>query len=157
MAQSRSNSTAKAYLRVIKKFLEWCGTRKLSVQLPFSVSTVSLYLFDIHQSCASSASVIQTHAALKWFHSFVRSLDRNPLDSEFCNNIIESAKRTKSKPVVKKKPFSLQIIRAILGSYNKEDANLKDLRVAALCSLAFAGLFRYNELCNIVPNHIEFL
>ena len=120
------------------------------------MSTVSLYLFDIHQSCASSASVIQTHAALKWFHSFVPSLDRNPLDSEFCKNIIESAKRTKSKPVVKKKPFSPQIIRAILDSYNKEDANLKDLRVAALCSLAFAGFFRYNELCNIVPNHIEF-
>ena len=57
---------------------------------------------------------------------------------------------------MKKKPFSLQIIRAILDSYNKEDANLKDLRVAALCSLAFAAFFRYNELCNIVPNHIEF-
>lgn len=33
---------------------------------------------------------------------------------------------------------------------------MKDLRVAALCSLAFAGFFRYNELCNIVPSHIEF-
>lgn len=138
MAQSRSISTAKAYLRVIKKFLDWCRTRKLRVQLPFSVSTVSLYLFDIHQSCASSATMIQTHAALKWFHSFVPSLDRNPLDSDFCKNIIESAKRTKSKPVVKKKPFSPQIIKAILDLYSKEDANLKDLRVASLCSLAFA-------------------
>ena len=27
---------------------------------------------------------------------------------------------------------------------------------AALCSLAFARFFRYNELCNIAPNHIEF-
>ena len=151
MAQSRSTSTTKAYLQVIKKFLEWCKSRKLSVQLPFSVSTVSLYLFEIHQSCASSASMIQAHAALKWFHSFVPSLDRNPLDSEFCKNIIESAKRTKSKLVTKKKPFSSQIIKAILDSHNKEDASLKDLRVAALCSLAFAGFFRYNELCNIVP------
>ena len=156
MAQSRSTSTTKAYLRFIKKFLEWCKSRKLSVQLPFSVSTVSLYLFEIHQSCASSASMIQAHAALKWFHSFVPSLDRNPLDSEFCKNIIELAKHTKSKPVTKKKPFSSQIIKAILDSHNKEDASLKDLRVAALCSLAFAGFFRYNELCNIVPSHIEF-
>ena len=110
------------------------------------MSTVSLYLFDIYQSCASSASVIQTHAALKWFHSFVPSLDRNPLDSEFCKNIIQSAKHTKSKPVVKKKPFSPQIIRAILNSYNKKDANLKDLQIAALCSLDFAGFFRYYVL-----------
>ena len=110
MSQSRENSTTKAYLRVIKRFLEWCKRKNLSVQLPFPVSTVSLYLFESHQSCASSASLIQTHAVLKWFHSFVPSLDRNPLDSEFCKNIIESAKRTKSKPVAKKKPFSSQII-----------------------------------------------
>ena len=70
---------------------------------------------------------------------------------------MELAKRTKSKPVVKKKPFSLQIIRAILDSYNKEDANLKDLRVAALCSLAFAGFFRYIELCNIALTILNFI
>ena len=56
----------------------------------------------------------------------------------------------------RKKPFSSQIIKDILDAYNKEDANLKDVRIAALCSLAFAGFFRYNELCNISPNHIEF-
>lgn len=37
-----------------------------------------------------------------------------------------------------------------------EDANVKDVRIAALCSLACAGFLRYNELCNIAPNHIEF-
>ena len=83
-------------------------------------------------------------------------LDRNPLDSEFCKNIIESAKRIKSKPVAKKKPFSSQIIKDILNAYNKEGSNLKDIRIAALSSLAFAGFFRFNELCNIAPNHIEF-
>ena len=113
MLQSRASSTTKAYLRVIKRFLERCKTKKLVVQLPFSVSTVSLYLFENHQSYASSASLIQAHATLKWLHSFVPSLDhdRNPLDSEFCKNIIESAKRIKSKPVAKKKPFSSQIIK----------------------------------------------
>ena len=109
-----------------------------------------------HQSCASSVSLIQAHAALKWFHPFVPSLDHNLLDSEFCKNLIESAKRIKSKPIAKKKPFSSQIIKDILDAYNKQDANVKDVRITALCSLAFAGFFRYNELCNIAPNHIEF-
>ena len=120
MLQSRANSTTKAYLRVIKWFLEWCRSRELSVQLPFPVSTVSLYLFENHQSCASRASLVQAHAALKWFHSFVPCLDRNPLDSEFCKNLIESAKRFKSKPIAKKKPFSSQIIKDILDAYNKK-------------------------------------
>ena len=57
---------------------------------------------------------------------------------------------------MKKKPITTEIIRNILDVHNKEDSNLKDLRIAALCSLAFAGFLRYDDLCNIVPKHIEF-
>ena len=57
---------------------------------------------------------------------------------------------------MKKRPITTEIIRSILDIHNKEDANLKNLRIAALCSLAFAEFFRYDELCNIVPKHIEF-
>ena len=92
---------------------------------------------------------------LKWLHSFVPSLDRNPLDSEFCRNIIESVKGQKSQLVMKKKPVTTDIIRSILDIHNKENSNLKNLRIAALCSLAFAGFFRYDVLFNIVPKHIE--
>ena len=48
-----------------------------------------------------------------------------------------------------------QIIKDILDAYNKEGSDLKDIRIAALCSLAFAGFFRFNELCNIAPNRIS--
>jgi len=126
------------------------------MQLPFPLSVVSLYLFEVQQSCASSSSVILAHAALNLLHSFVPSLDRIPLDSEFCRNIIESAKCQKSQPVMKKKPISTEMIRRILYIHNKKDANLKNLRIAALCSFVFAGFFPYDELCNIVPKHIEF-
>ena len=126
------------------------------MQLPFPLGVVSLYLLEVQQSCTFSSSVILAQAALKWLHSFVPSLDRNPLDSDFCRNIVESAKRHKSQPIMKKKPITTEIINNILDVYSKEDANLEDLRIAALCSLAFAGFFRYDELCNIVPKHIEF-
>ena len=134
--------------------MDWCKSRQICMQLPFPLGVVSLYLLEVQQSCTSSSSVILAHASLKWLHSFVPSLDRNPLDSDFCRNIIESAKRHKSQPIMKKKPITTEIIKNILDVYSKEDANLKDLRIAALCSLAFAGFFRYDELCNIVPKHI---
>ena len=57
---------------------------------------------------------------------------------------------------MKKKPITTDIIRSILDIHNKKNANLKNLRIAALCSLAFAGFFGYDELCNIVPKYIEF-
>ena len=79
------------------------------------------------------------------------------MDSDFCRDIIESANRQISQPVLKKKPITTDIIRSILDIHNKKDANLKNLRIAALCSLAFVGFFCYDgELCNIVPKHIEF-
>ena len=157
MFKSRADATAKTYIRVIKKFMDWCKSRQICMQLPFPLGVVSLYLLEVQQSCTSSSSVILAHAALKWLHSFVPSLDRNPLDSDFCRNIVESAKRHKSQPIMKKKPITTEIIKNILDVYSKEDANLKDLRIAALCSLAFAGFFRYDdELCNIVPKHTEF-
>ena len=91
-----------------------------------------LYIFfEVQESGASSSSVILAHAALKWLHSFVPSLDRN---SEFCRNVIESAKPQKSQPVMKKKPISTEIITCILDIHNKKDAYLKNLRIAALCS-----------------------
>ena len=79
------------------------------------------------------------------------------MDSDFCRNIIESANRQKSQPVLKKKPITTDIVRSFLDIRNKKDANLKNLRITALCSLAFAGFFRYDgKLCNIVPKHTEF-
>ena len=140
MFKSRADATAKTYIRVIKKFMDWCKSRQICMQLPFPLGVVSLCLLEVQQSCTSSSSVILAHAAL----------------SDFCRNIVESAKRHKSQPIMKKKPITTEIIKNILDVYSKEDANLKDLRIATLCSLAFAGFFRYDELCNIVPKHIEF-
>ena len=57
---------------------------------------------------------------------------------------------------MKKKSITTGIIKNILDIYYKKYSNVKDFRVAALCSLAFAGFLRYDELCNIVLKHIEF-
>ena len=91
------------------------------MKLPFPLSVVSPYMFAVQQSGASSSSVVLAHAALNWLHSFIPSLDRNPLDSEFCRSIIESAKRQKSQPVMKKKPIFTEIIRCILDIHNKPE------------------------------------
>ena len=37
-----------------------------------------------------------------------------------------------------------------------EEASLKDLRIAAVSSLGFAGFFRFNELANIQQKHLAF-
>ena len=79
----------------------------------------------------------------------------NPLDSSICHNLLEAARR--NKPVsVKKAPISADIIKSIIDKFAGPSANLKDMRVACICSLGFAGFFRYDELSNIAPSHLEF-
>ena len=65
MLKSRADATTKVCVRVIRKFLEWCKSRHFNMQLPFPLGVVSLYLFEVQQSCTSSSSVILAHAALK--------------------------------------------------------------------------------------------
>ena len=91
MLKSRADSTTKAYVRLIGKVLDWSKSRHFNMQLPFPLSVVSLCLFEVQQSCASSSSVTLAHAALKRLHSFAPSVDRNPLDSDICRNIIEAS------------------------------------------------------------------
>ena len=47
MFKSRANSSIKAYVRVIRKFLDWSKTRHFNMQLPFPLSVVSLYSFKV--------------------------------------------------------------------------------------------------------------
>ena len=129
-----------------------------SIQLspPFSVLIVIAYLHKVYVSSKSYATLSLTHAALKWFHSFIPGIINNPLDAEICHNLLEAAKR--SKPAVaKKEPISADIIKKIIDKYAGPSANLKDLRLACMCSLGFAGFLRYDEFSSILLNHLEFL
>ena len=81
LLNSRADSIVKKYLKEINKFLLWCRTRKIALQLPFSSSVVELYLFGLDQQLRSPAAMVLVHAALKWFHSFVPDHGSNPLDN----------------------------------------------------------------------------
>ena len=116
---------------------------------PFSVSVVIAYRHKVYVSFKPYATLSLTHAALKWFHPFIPGIISNPLDAAICHKFLEAAKC--SKPVVaKKEPISADIIKKIIDEYAGPSANLKDLRLACICSLAFAGLFRHYEFSSIL-------
>ena len=156
LLSSRADSTVKKYLKEINKFLLWCRTRKIALQLPFSSSVVVLYLFGLDRQLRSPAAMVLVHAALKWFHSFVPDDGPHPLDNACCKNLIECTKSTctRSNPVNKKKPVDPSIIRSTIDRRGAEKASLKDLCIAAISSLGFVGFFRFNGLANIQAKHL---
>ena len=155
LLKSKADSTTKRYRKEILKFIEYCNFSGVRPVPPFPVTFIVAYLFKVYKSSSSYASLVMTHAALKWFHSFGLSNSANPLDSSTCHNLLEAAKR--DKPVsIKKAPISAEITKSIIDKFGGPSANLKDMRVACICSLGFAGFFRYDELSNIAPAHLEF-
>ena len=140
LMKSKADSTVKRYTKEIIKFSRWCNLSSIQPSPPFSVSIVVTYLHKVYVSSKSYATRSLTHAPLKWFHSFIPGIISNPLDAAICYNLLEAAKR--SKPVVsKKEPISADIIKKIIDEYAGPSANLKDLRLACMCSLGFAGFF----------------
>ena len=119
---------------------------------------MTLYLFQLfaHQH-KSYSLLVMVHAALKWFHSFVPINGQNPLDDACAKNVIEAAKRRNGNPILKKEPIGTELIKKIIDKFASEGVSLKDLRIAALCTLGLAGFFRFSELSNILCKHIVFL
>ena len=139
LVKSRADPTAKKYLVEIRRFLAWCKQNSVADTYPFSSTVVTLYLFQLFANQHTSYLVlVMAHATLKWFHLFVPINSPNPLDDTCAKNVKESAKRAKGNPVVKKEPISTDLIKKIIDKFLAEGASLKDLRIAALCTLGFA-------------------
>jgi hypothetical protein len=88
------------------------------------------------------------YAAIKWVHGILPLL-RKPLDADICRKMVEAEKRRRTSLMMKKEPVSVELFKDIVRKYGHEDATLKDLRLATMCVLSFAGLFRAKELLNI--------
>ena len=77
------------------------------------------------------------------------------MDSAPCQQLLEAAKRPKP-PIHKKEPVTPDMIKEIIEKHGSSSASLKDLRLAAICCIGFAGFFRYDELSRMSPTHLEF-
>ena len=66
-----------------------------------------------------------------------------------CQKFVDAERRQRKTPILKKQPTSLELIKKIADTFANESATLKDLGLAAMSVISFAGLFRSKELLNI--------
>lgn len=141
-------------MKEIGRFVHWCNVVKIQATPPLSIALATAYLSHIYNESKSYSTLVLVQAALKWYHSFLPSNQVNPFNSSICHNLLEAAKR--EKPSTKRKlPASTEMIKRIVDKYGKNMANLKELRIACICSLGFAGFLRYDELSNIAAADLE--
>lgn len=149
---ARSEGTNSKYFGAFKRWESYILAEG-GIALPAEPIHVALYISSLI-SRGSSFSVIQAALySIKWAHSMRGVAD--PTDNAFVRNILESAKRSASRPVVKKDAvFSHQIIELCNKYEGCEDVLI--LRDLAYIVLSFSGFFRFDEIQSLRASDIVF-
>ena len=91
---------------------------------------------------------------IRWAHNLFGL--SNPCESNLVKVILESAKRSLSRPIVKKEPVTPDMIFHMCQKYASVYASLSDLRTAAICVTSYAGFLRFNELAYLRCCDVKF-
>ncbi|CAC5382734.1 unnamed protein product [Mytilus coruscus] len=150
----RAKSTVDKYSCGFKRFAKWTEKyREITCILPCKEIYVGLYLQNLIESANHFSIIESAFYSIRWAHNLAGV--KNPSDSDLISSIVESARRTLSRPIKKKEPVTPDIMIKLFARYNTSNRTLKDLRLLTICSLAYTVL-RFNELCNIKAKHISF-
>ena len=149
---ARSEGTVDKYLAAFKKWKRFIQAEGGSA-LPAESIHVALYISSLINQ-GSSVSVVQSALySIKWAHNMHGADD--PTDNAFVKNLLESAKRSSSKPVVKKDVVTSDQIVLLCDKYagSKDILILRDLTLIVLC---FSGFFRFDEVQSLRSSDILF-
>ena len=113
--------------------------KEISV-LPSNYLSVATYLEFLLQSNSLYSVLEGALYGIRWAHDLYGL--SNPCDSSLVKGILDSAKRNFSTPVVKKEPVTPDMILVYVQKFASENANLSDLRTAAICVRPSPPFFR---------------
>ena len=142
----KADSTNKKCDSYFSKFRKLCELHSFS-SLPATPTSLCLYTSSLVFQRVSISDLDAVFYSINRFH--IVSLRKNPCDDKLVKLCLEGSKRLLAKPVNKKLPITVDMLKKIIDRYGKKDSTLSDLRTCTLCLLGFSGFFRYSELSNI--------
>lgn len=151
---SRADSTRRNYQYSFNAFCKWCFSHNITKTLPTTEFYVSLYLVHLANLGKSTSTLNESVYAISWAHRLAGL--ENPCKSDLVISVKEGAHRVKGHFVQKKEPITPDMLKKICVLYGNDNSNLKDLRLACMCVLGFAGFLRYSEIANLKMNNITF-
>ena len=152
LLDSKSDATSKKYWYSYRKFEEFLVSNHISEESVSSIH-VALYITSLLDKGASYSVVSSAVYAIKWVNE-LKSLP-NLCDNAYVNNLLESAKRSASKPVNKKDPVSAEMLIE-LCSKHEHSVDLLIIRNLSMILLGFSGFLRYNEIASLRCNDVIF-
>ena len=94
---AKADSTTERYSRAFEKFRVWAASHKEINVLPTGFLHVAIYLELLLRSNSSYSALEAAVYGIRWAHSLFGL--SNPCDSNLVKGILESAKRSLSRPI----------------------------------------------------------
>ena len=150
---SKANSSVKKYVTQYTYFSVYLKSRGVILVLHCDSLLVSENVSYLHETKRSYAFVSSAFCALKWVHDLIPCCAQgNPVDTALNQNLVQASKVVFSRPVNKKEPITPDMIHRICVKFVHEGSNLSDLRTALPFVFGFNGLFRINELLDLITS-----
>lgn len=98
-----------------------------------------------HLSPKAAENIVHT---LAWLNGAAGLLP--PTANPFINTILEGLQRKLAKPIVKKTPFTADILKAMVED-TEHNISLANVRLTTFCLLGFSGFLCFDELAKLRP------
>ena len=151
--KSRADSTSKKYLGAYRRWKVWADERQGVPSFPVKEVHLVLYMQHLSESTGSKAAVEEAVHALSWLHGLAGLQPLGGLPS--VQTTLEGLKRTLARPKVRKEPITADMLKAMVEAAGP-DPSLTEIRLLAVCLLAFAGFMRCDELVKLKCDDITF-
>ena len=139
----RADSTTKKYLGAFQRWKVWAESMEIVPTFPVKGMHLALYMQHLNTAKHSRSAVEEVVHALAWVHKMAGI--ESPTESPLVQSVLEGLRRILSKPKVRKEPVSIEMLQAMVEAAGPTPS-LSDVRLLAVCLVAFAGFLRCDEL-----------
>ena len=151
--KARADTTTKKYLYAFSRWRKWAENKTEISVFPVDPTHFVLYLQHLANSTQSRAAVEEAVNAVSWTHRVagLSELQGGPLVKMVLNGL----QRILAKPKSKKKPVTVEMLQRLVASMSPSPT-LVEVRLAAICLLAFSAFLRFDEIVKIRCCDLDF-
>ena len=141
------------YLGAFGRWKRWAEAHQDVPSFPVQDIHLALYLQHLGESVESKSAIEEAVYALDWLHG-VAGL--GPVGSSpIVQATLAGLRRALAQPKVRKEPVTAEMLQAMVASVGV-DPSLSQVRLLAICLVAFAGFLRCDELLKLRCSDVSF-
>ena len=153
LLSGKADSTAKKYAGAFQRWKLWTEARQEVPSFPAQEAHVVLYLQHLSQSVQSKAAIEEVVNALSWLHQVAGLPPVSGLP--LVQAALAGHRRILAQPKAQKEPVTAEMLKAMVDAAGPEPS-LSEVRLLAVCLLAFVGFLRCEELLKLVCADVQF-